>query len=97
MEISAPLSMKKAMPALFIWVISPATKYFVPFFNDATQIVFLTGAVGEDKCGGAGADATTAASAGDAGTATAASAEDADAATAASTGAVLEAITRRRR
>ena len=47
MEISAPLSMNKGTLALFICVMFPATKYFVPLLNDATQIVFSTGAVGE--------------------------------------------------
>ena len=84
MEISAPLSMNKGTLALFICVMFPATKYFVPVLNDATQIVFSTGAVGERGRGEA--DAAAAVFVGDASaaaTAAAALVGDADAAAAA--------------
>ena len=101
MEISAPLSMNKGTLALFICVMFPATKYFVPVLNDATQIVFSTGAVGEQGRGETDAaaavfveDASAAATAsgGDA----AALFGDADEATATSTEALQEARWRRR-
>ena len=105
MEMSAPLSMNKETLALFICVMFPATKYFVPVLNDATQIVFSTGAVGERGRGEADAvaavfagDASAAATAsvGDADAAAAALVGDADEATAASTEALQEARLRRR-
>ena len=89
MEISAPLSMNKGTLALFICVMFPATKYFVPVLNDATQIVFSTGAVGERGRGEA--DAAAAVFVGDA-----SAAANADEATAASTEALQEARLRRR-
>ena len=104
MEMSAPLSMNKGTLALFICVMFPATKYFVPVLNDATQIVFSTGAVGERGRGEADAaaavfvgDASAAATAsvGDADAAAAALVGDADEATAASTEALQEARLRR--
>ena len=103
MEISAPLSMNKGTLALFICVMFPATKYFVPVLNDATQIVFSTGAVGERGRGEADAaaavfvgDASAAATASVGDAAAAALVGDADEATAASTEALQEARLRRR-
>ena len=90
MEISAPLSMNKGTLAPFICVMSPATKYFVPVLNDATQIVFSTGAFGEQGHGATDAaaavfveDASAAATASGGDAAAAALVGDADAAAAA--------------
>ena len=103
MEISAPLSMNKGTLALFICVMFPATKYFVPVLNDATQIVFSTGAVGERGHGEADAaaavfvgDASAAATASGGDAAAAALVGDADEATATSMEALQEARWRRR-
>ena len=98
MEMSVPLSMNKGTLALFICVMFPATKYFVPVLNDATQIVFSTGAVGEQGRGETDAaaavfveDASAAATASGGDAAAAALVGDADAATTALVGGVDEA------